>query len=143
MGPFHIVIDRLSDVVQKSGSLCHPDVQSDLSCQKSGKLRHLDRMFQRVLTIACTEFHTSKQTNQLRMNSVYADFQCCRLSLFPNHGFYFFLCLFDHLFDSGRMNPSVHDQLFQCNSRNFTPDRIKSGEHNCLRRIINNQLNAG
>ena len=71
---------------------------------------------------------------------MYTNLQCSSFSLFLHHHFYFFLRLLYHLFDSGRMNTSVHNQFFQRNSCNFTTNRVKTGQNNCLRRIIDNQV---
>ena len=77
------------------------------------------------------------------MNTVYADFQYSGLTLFFNHCLYFTLCLFYHLFDSGRMDTSIYNQLLQCNPRNLSADRIEAGKHNCFRCVVDNQINAG
>ena len=76
------------------------------------------------------------------MNAVYANFQGCGFTFFSHHGLYFFLCLFHHLFDSGRMNSSVHNQFFQRNTCYFTPDRIETGQYDCFRGIVNNEIYA-
>ena len=55
----------------------------------------------------------------------------------------FLLCFFHHLFDSGRMNTAVHNELFQCNSGDFSSDRIEAGKNHCLRCVINDQIHAG
>ena len=74
------------------------------------------------------------------MNAMYANLESCGFSLFLDHYFDFLLRLLYHLFDSGGMNTSIHDQLLQRNSRYLTSDRIKSGQNNCLRCIINDQV---
>ena len=74
------------------------------------------------------------------MNAMYANLESCGFSLFLDHYFDFFLRLLYHLFDSGRMNTSVHDQLLQRDSRYLTTNRIKSGQNYCFRCIINDQV---
>ena len=120
------MIDRFADIVQKSGTLGDSDVQPDLAGKQTGKLRNLNRMLQCVLTIACPKLHSSKQPDQFRMNSVNAHFQSRCLSLFSNHGIYFFLRLFYHLLNSCRMNTSVNNQFLQRDPCDLSSDRIKS-----------------
>ena len=40
--------------------------------------------------------------------------------------FHFFLGFLYHLFNSCRMNTSIHNEFFQCDSGHFSPNRIKS-----------------
>ena len=47
------------------------------------------------------------------MKSVYTDFQCGCLAFLANILFYFFAGLFYHLFDAGRMNTTVGNELVQ------------------------------
>ena len=76
------------------------------------------------------------------MDAMNTYFKSGILSFFTDHGFYFPLCLFYHLLDTGRMNSSVHDQFFKCNSCHLTTNRIKSGKNDCFRSIINNQIHT-
>ena len=71
---------------------------------------------------------------------MYANLESCGFSLFLDHYFDFLLRLLYHLFDSGRMNTSVHNQLLQRNSRYLTTNRIKSGQDYCFRCIIYDQI---
>ena len=128
--------------MKKSGPLRHSDVQTDLTGQKSCKLRNLNGMLQRVLTIAGPEFHPSKELDKLRMDPVNADFESCRLSFFPDHCLDFFLRFFHHLFDPRRMDPSIHDQLLKGDTRHFSSDGIETGKHNRFRCIVNYQIHA-
>ena len=95
--------------MQQTRTFCHPHIHTDLCCQKTCNLRHFDRMFQRILAIAGTELHTSQQTNQLGMNSVYTHFQSGSLALLADHTLHFLLSFLYHLLDSGRVNTSIHN----------------------------------
>ena len=94
-------------------------------------------MLQRILSIAGSELHLTKQSHQFRMDAMYADFEGGRFALLFHHNFDFLLRLLDHFLNSGRMNTPVHDQLFECDPRYFPADRVKAGENNCLGRIVN------
>ena len=76
------------------------------------------------------------------MNSVNANLQGRRFTFFTNHSLDFFLSLLDHFFDSCRMDSAIYDQFFQCDTRHFSADWIKSGQDNCFRCIINDQIHT-
>ena len=76
------------------------------------------------------------------MDTCYTNFQCCSLSFFSDHCFYFSLCFFHHLLNSCRMDTTIYDQSFQSNSCDFTTNWVKSGQYNRFRCIINNQFNT-
>ena len=126
MGTFNLMVDGFSDIMQKSGTFCHADIHTDLTCQKSGKLCHLDGMFQCILSITGTELHPSQQSDQFWMDAVNTHFQCSCFSFLTDHGLNLFAGFLNHLLNPGRMDSSVHDQFFQCNSGNLSSNRIKS-----------------
>ena len=41
------------------------------------------------------------------------------------------------------MNPSIIDELFKGDAGNFPAYGVKTGNNNCFRGIIDNQINAG
>ena len=126
MCSFHLVIDGLSNVMQKPGSLRQPDIDSNLRSKQTGKMRHLNGVLQRILTVAGSELHSSQQLYQLRMNAVYTYLKASLIAGFTDLVLYFLLRLLDCLLDSGRMNPPVHNQFFKCNTSHLTADRIKA-----------------
>ena len=71
---------------------------------------------------------------------MYTYFKCSGLTFLTDHIFYFFLCFFYHLFDSGRMDTSIYDQFFKSDTCHFTTDWIKTGQNNCFRCVINDQI---
>ena len=64
-------------------------------------------------------------------------------ALLAHHAFNFLLRFFHHFLDSRRMDPSVNDQTFQSDPRNFSSHRVKAGQYNRLRGIVDDQLNSG
>src|SRR5664280_641188 len=57
--------------------------------------------------------------------------------------FYLFPCLFNHFFNSGRMNPTVSYKLVQGQTCYFSSDWIKSRKNYCFRGIVDDNLYAG
>ena len=54
-----------------------------------------------------------------------------------------FLSLFHHLFNTGRMNTTIVDELFQCNAGNLAAHGVKAGNNYSLGSIVNNQIDTG
>ena len=67
------MVDRFSYIMEKSGSLGHPYIDSDLTRKQSCQLGNFNRMLQCILSVTCTELHASEETDQFRMNARYAD----------------------------------------------------------------------
>ena len=58
--------------------------------------------------------------------------------------FFHLLAYFGYYFlDTCRVDTSVLYQLVQSQTGYFTTDRIKTGQHDCFRRIVNHDLNTG
>ena len=77
------------------------------------------------------------------MDSMYPYIHGSILTVFPDLCFHFFLGFLYHLFNSCRMDTSIHDQFLKSHSGDLSPDRIKCGEYHCLRCIINDQIHTG
>ena len=103
---------------------------------------YLDRVLQYILSIAGAVFQFPQQLYQFGMQPIDTCIKGCRLAFLADCGFHFFSCLFHHFLDTGRVYTSIYNQLFQCQSCNLSPDGIKPGENDCLRRVVNNQVNA-
>ena len=83
MASFHVVIDRLTDIVQKSCSLGKPYIDAaDLRSKETGKLSYFDGMLQGILPVTRPEFHLSEKLHKLRVNAVDPDFQKGFLAFF-------------------------------------------------------------
>ena len=74
---------------------------------------------------------------------MYADSESSLFACFLNFLLNFFLCFFNHFFDTGRMNTTIVNQFFQSNAGNFTTNRIKAGNNNSFRSIVDNQVDTG
>ena len=74
---------------------------------------------------------------------MHTNFQQRGFPFLLDHHFDFLLGLFHHLFDSGGMNPSIHNQLFKRNSCDFSSDRIEGRQNYRFRSIVDNQIHTG
>ncbi len=76
------------------------------------------------------------------MQAVDANFEHGGFARFANRIVNFLLGFFDHLFDAGGMDASVENELFERNSRYFPAHRVKTGEDDRFRRVVNDEVNA-
>ena len=77
------------------------------------------------------------------MDAVDAGFDDRALALLLDRGVHLAAGLFDHLFDARRVDTAVRNELFQGDTRHFAAHRLKAGEGDGLRRIVDNQVHAG
>ena len=136
------MVNGFPDVMQKPGSFCHPHVKPDFPGKKPCQLCNFHGMLERILAIACSEFHPPEKPYQLRMDSVNANLQRSRLSFFPDQRLHFLAGFLHHLLNPRGMDTAIHDELFKGDPRNLASDRVKSRQDYGFRRIVNNKLNA-
>ena len=99
-------------------------------------------MIQHILSVAGTVFQASQQFDKLWSQTVDSNGKGCLFAGFLDILLNFFLGFFNHFFDTGRMNPSIIDELFKGDAGNFPAYGVKTGNNNCFRGIIDNQINA-
>ena len=100
-------------------------------------------MLKRILTIGSTIFHPSEKLYKIGIESLNSCFKGCCLAGLADGIVHLALRLVDHLLYPGRMNTSVHDEPFQCDTSYLTPHRVEGRKHYCLRRIVYDDLHAG
>ena len=140
---FHLMVNCLADIMQQTCTLSKHNVYAQLRSHHACQVCNLNRVVQHILTIAGAIFQTAQKLNQLRMQAMHANRKGCLLASLLNLLLNLFLSLLDHFFNTGRMNTTVVNQLFQSNAGNLAAHRIKAGNNNCLRSIVDNQVNAG
>ena len=138
-----LVVDGLADVVQKTRALCKLHVCADLRRHDAGKVRDLDRVPQHVLTVAGAVLHSAEVADELVMQTVYADLKHCGFARLADRLIDFLARLLDHLFDARGMDASVHDQLFKADARDLSAHRVERGQDDRLRRVVDDQIDAG
>ena len=140
MRAFLFVIDCLAYIMQQSRALCKVDVQTEFCRHHAGKLRHFDGMFIHVLAVTRAVFQSAEQLDQFRMKPENTDLEHSGFAVFLDLLVEFLFDFFDRLFDPCGMNPSVADQFFKRNARNFSADGIKPGKDHDFGRIVYDQL---
>ena len=142
MGPFHFMVHCLADIVEQACAFGKSDIKAEFSGDQSGQLRDLNRMLERILAVTGPEAELAEKPDKFGMDPVHADFQSRRLTFLLDLRINFFFGLFNHLFDSCRMDTSVNNQSLESNAGDFPSDGIKTGNNDRLGSIINDQVYA-
>ena len=137
------MIDRFANVMQQSGPFGQRNIHAQFRRHHSGQMRNFNRMFQYVLAIAGTILQTAQQSDQFRVQTMDTRFKGCLFSGVLDPLFHFPLRFFDSFFNPCGMNAAITDQFFQGNPGDFPSNRIKTGDKDRFRGIVNNQINPG
>ena len=143
MGAFNLVVQSLADVMQQAGTAGQGGVQAQLRGNEPGEIGHFQRVVQHILAIAGAVTQAPQQLDQLRMDAVDAGFNDGALAFLLNGLLHFPAGLFHHFLNAGGVDAAVGNQAFQGNPGNLTAHRLKAGQGNGFRRVVDNQINAG
>ena len=143
VAPFHLVVDGLADVMQKSGALGRDHIDAQFRGQQARDVGHFDRVVQHVLAVAGAVAHPAQQTDELGMQAVDVGLKHGAFAFGLDGGVDFLLRLGDHLFDAGGVNAAVLNELLQRETGNFPPHRVKAGDGDGLGRVVDDQIAAG
>jgi hypothetical protein len=141
VGAFHLMIERLPDVMKQTGTFRQCNVFSQFSRHKPGQVRHFHGVLEHVLAIACTKLQTSQDLDQIRVQAVNANLERGLLAIFTDALVHFLAGFLHHFFNAGRMDPSVSNQLLQRGAGDLAADRVKARQDDGFRRIVDDQVN--
>ena len=137
-----LLIRHLADVVKQSGTLGLLRVQTQLSCHHRAEVGCLAGMLKQVLSIRRAIFHLSNYPDELRMESMNTQVYCCTLTRLNDFVVKLFLYLGHNLLNTCGMDTAVSHQLVKRQTAYLTADRIKSGDNDAFRRVVNDNLDA-
>ncbi|MPM14307.1 hypothetical protein SDC9_60669 [bioreactor metagenome] len=143
MGAFHLVVHGLAQIVKQARPLGGLRVRAQLYGHHTGDVADLDGVLQNVLAVAGAVMKPAQHLHKLRMEIAHAGFKHGALALGLNHGVHFPAGLFHHLLNVSGVNAPVGNKLFQRQPGNLPADRLKAGNGNGLRRVVDNQVHAG
>ena len=143
MGAFHLVVDGLADVMQQAAALGQGDVRAQLGCHDAGQMGHFDGVLEHVLAVGGAELQAAQQLDQLGVQAVDVGIEGGLFALLPDALLHLAAGFFHHLFDAARLDAAVQDQLFQGHPGNLAADGVETGEDDRLRRVVDDQVNAG
>ena len=136
------MVDRLADVMQQTGTAGNGGVDAKFGGEHTGDVCDLDRVQQHVLSITGAVMHAAEQANQLGMDAMNTGFERGAFALGFDDLIDFLLCLLHHFRDARRMDATVQNQLFQTQPGDFTANRVKRGQGDCFRGIVDDQIDT-
>ena len=143
MRKLRIFVGNLSDVMKQTGPLRSLCVQTKLRSHCSRNVSNLTGMLEKILTIRGTVLHTSDKLDELNVDAVDAEVNAGTFTYFENFLFELLLYLCHNLLDTCRMDASVDDELMESKTRNLTSHRIEGRKKDCVRGVVNDNLNSG
>ena len=143
MRPFDLVCHRLAEVVQQRGALGHLHARADLRRHDAREMHDLERVLEDVLAVARAIAQAPEDLHELLV-----ELPAVRLEdpLLPGlHDRVLDLRLRGVIgvFDASRVNPAVLDQLREREPCDLAPDAVERGQHDRLRRVVDDEVDAG
>ena len=129
--------------MEKTGPFGQIHIGTDFSGHNPGKVGSINAVLQYILSITGPIFQAAQNFNKVRMDAADTAFHDSLFAGFPDSLVYIFLCLGHHFFNPGRMDTAIFDEAFQRQPCHFTANRIKAGQDDCFRRIIDDEIHAG
>ena len=143
MGSLDLVVDGLADVVQKARALGERDIRAQLGGHDARQVADLDGVPKHVLAVGGAVAHAAQQLHQLRMDAVQIRLEDGLLAGLADLVVHLALGLLHHLLDAGGVDAAVHDQLLQGDAGHLAANRIEGGDDHGLRRVVDDQIDAG
>src|SRR5258706_4931291 len=141
--PLDLMVDGLADVVQETRQLGDSNVCADLGRHHGGEIRDLVRGVEPLLPVAGAKPKDAEMADDLGMKSLQADLQDRGLSLLFDPLQDLDSGLGNDLFDPGRMNPAVDDELVQRDPRHLAADGIEAADDDGFRGVVDYEVDPG
>ena len=129
--------------MQQACALGKRHVDAELGCHQARDVRDLDGVVQNVLTIGRAVFLAAQELDELGVQVVDAGLKGGAFALDLDGVVDLTAGLFDHVFDAGGMDAAVGDELFERQPRDLAADRVERGDGNGLRRVVDDEVDAG
>ena len=143
MAALDLVVDRLANVMQQACAARLNRVETQLARHHAGDVRDLDRVLKNILAVARAVAQAAEDLDQLGVDAVDAGLEGSAFALALDDLLDLAAGLFDHFLNACRMDASVHDQLFERQTRDLAAYRVERGQGNRLRRVVDDEVYAG
>ena len=140
---FHLAIDRLADIVQETAALRDRVVHAELHRHQRGELRDLERMHEHVLPVGRAVTKPAEELEDLGVDVGDAERERRGLPFLEQLLIELLTHLLDELLDAGGVDAAVLHEAFERDTRDLAADRIEAGEDDRLRRVVDDQVDAG
>ena len=142
MWTFNLRSKSLTDIMEKTCTSCDICVNTKLGSKDACKLCNFDRVVQYILAVARTEFKTSDKLYKFVVDVVNVCLKYSTFTLLLNLVFNLTSCLVNHFLNPCRMNTTVRYEFFKCNSCNLASYLVKAWKCDCLRSVVNYEVNT-
>ncbi len=140
---FDLVVDGLANVMEQSDATADGFVLAQLGGHHTFDAGDLDGVVEHVLREAVTEFQASEQFQYFRMNGLQTELERGVLAGFADHLIEFSADLGNLFLDAGGIDAAIGDQTLDGHARQFTAHGVETAEHDSLRRIVDEHIDAG
>src|SRR3954454_9531792 len=141
--PLDFVVDGLADVVEQAADLGSLDVGAQLGRDDRGDVARLDRVHEDVLAVRRAVLQPPEQLEQVRRQSRAPRVVGCLVTGLADDEVDLRARLRDDLLDAAGVDPAVGDELRDRDPRDLPPDGVEPGEDDGLRRVVDDQVDAG
>ena len=142
MRALNIMIDGLTKVMQKTGTLGHANIDTELGSHNGAELGNLDGVLKHILTKGCAVTESTKSFDNFGMEVVNTRIKACLFARFANTLLNKIRGFVIHLLDARRMDASVCNQVLKGNASGFATHRIKAGKDNGFRSVIDHEVDT-
>ena len=143
MRALELVVDGLADVMQQAGALGQRHVGAQLRGHQAGQVGHLDGVLEHVLAVARAVSHAAQELDQFVVDAVHVGLKDRLLAGLADLVVHLAAGLLDHFLDAGRMDAAVGNELLQRDARDLAANRVERGDDDRLRRVVDDQVDAG
>ena len=142
MAALDLVVDRLADIMQQAGAAGGDRIEPKLARHHAGDMRDLDRVHQHVLTIAGTVTQTAENLDEFGVDAMYAGFKRGAFAFGFDDLIDLAAGLFNHFLNAGGMDPSIHNQLFERQTRDLASYRVEGGKGDRFGGVVYDKVNT-
>ena len=134
---------RLAEVVEERGTLRGLHARPELGRHDPREVDDLERVLEDVLAVARAEAEAPEDADELLAQLAAIGLEDSLRARLVDLLVELRLRRVVHLLDPGGMDPAVLDELFERELRHLTPDPVERGEDDRVRRVVDDEINAG
>ena len=135
--------DGLAHVVDQRRAFRLRDVDTQFRRHQTGQMADLFRVLEHVLTVRSAVMQAAQQFHDFGVQAVHVDFEAGLFPVFANRFVDLFCDLLDDFFDPRGMNAPIRYEPVERLPRNFAANGIEPGQDDRLRRVVDDDVNAG
>ena len=138
----HFVIQGFADVVEQAAFGDDHRVGADFLGEHASQVRHLHAVLQDILAVARAEAKAADDFEELLRVPGDPEFLRRALAELEHHFSDLFLHFGDDLLDPGRLDAPVLNQFLHRELRDVTASEVVAGDHDCARRVVDDDVHA-